>query len=510
MRKICAMLLVLLLMLGCVTAVAAGEREVAHELYEFTVDSEEEKRYLVKEAALNDSGIRFADGGYEIIYRFDLTNTMNLRAVTLSGALYQQLLLSVSSDGVSYTEVYRWVGEVKPNGSGGLETQHRCFDLTPYLELEELETIYVKIADSYPSGGWGGAIHPSESVVLDVTYLPPTEQELDAEEMKQSEHTIPLFGCNDTIGSHYTLETERPFGGSGALYYALAGGNPSVTLALPQAVDGTGMDTLALAWYVSDTALFSSLDEGTLTLGSAGNGQLRFAMQAAFDTIKQRQLGWNIISLPLDMAQKSGAFDLSKITSISLEWESAAGNGTIGIDSIRLTDAQSQLHEAAVARIQPLLDLVGRMETLDAERLGEHNFKEIARVCQALRRYYDALRGGDLSLADEMGVRSALMATEASLAAYERSLQSGTVMPEIDPPNHEQDGGEFPSLMPPACPEDDTIPPSDEPLENDQAKHEENGGGLHPMIAVALAVAVGVALTVAVMAVRKKEKTAKK
>lgn len=510
MQRICAVLSALLLMLGCMPAVAAGEREVAHEIHEFAVGSEVETQYLIKKASFNDAGVRFADGKQEIIYRFDLTNTLNLRAVTLSGALYQQLLLSVSSDGMSYTEVYRWVGEVKPNGSGGLDKERRCFDLTPYLDLENLKTVYVKIADSYTSGGWGGALHPSERVALDVTYLPPSKEEQDADEMTSDEHTVPLLGCNDTLGSHYTLKTERPFGGSGALYYTLGVGDPSVTLALPQAVDGTGMDTVELAVYVSDTALFSTLASGTVTLGSAGGGRLSWTMRSAFATIEAPRVGWNVVSLPLGTAQKAGGFDLARVTSVALEWDTTVGGGTFGIDSIRLTDTQARLRATAIARIQSLLDLVGRLDALNTDRLGEHNFKEIARVCRALRQDYDALEGADLLLADEMGVRSILTATEAAIAAYEDSLSSGMVMPEIDAPN-EQGGEEFPTLTPPSArPEDDVVPPADERGEQEPTEHEEGRGGMHPTIVVVLVAAIGAALTAAVMAARKKEKTAKK
>lgn len=164
----------------CLLTPSAGAQtdEVQWEEYSFAVGSDEEASHLVNGAALNSIGIRFADRAAEIVYCFELQNKYQIQQVEFSASLFQQLLLLVSTDGVRYHEVYRWDGDPGPQKNQGLVSELRTFDLTEYVAVERLDSVWVKIADAYPDAGWGGALHPSEAVTLSVRYLPSTPEQV--------------------------------------------------------------------------------------------------------------------------------------------------------------------------------------------------------------------------------------------------------------------------------------------------------------------------------------------
>lgn len=510
MRRMAIWLAVVMLMLATVTVGATEHGEtpdVQHEIHTFRVATEQEKVYLVKGGSLNSSNIRFADGRAEIVYRFDIYNTVNVRRVELSGPIYQQLHLLVSTDGENYTEVYRWFGEVDDNGKGGLSRECRTFDLTPYLSIEGLNELYVKIADSYTSGGWGGAIHPSDDVTLDVSYIPATEQELNAEEMKVSAHVAPLFGCNAPWGDGFSLDTKERFAGYASLSATLRADRTEGSAVLDRAVDGRGMDTLELEIYLSDRAIVDLPFAGALEIAGGGQGAravLSWDMKTVLSMIDDPAVGWNHVCLPLSLARMQGdGFDVGAVSAVRVYWDgfpALAERYTLKLDWLRLTDWQAVQREAVIASMRMLCDTVDELEKMSAQPLGEQTFKTFARLTETARRAYDGLSAAQRTVAADFDMAARIENAEQALAAYETAIADAP-KPEDDAPPPVAIEPEEPAVVPDTPTEPDELPPENVPDDSEKAP----SGTVHPMILVAVAVCVGGAILSAVLVVKKKK-----
>ena len=79
--------------------------------------------------------------------------------VTFTAPFSSQLLLEASSNGRDWTEIYRFVytgeGDV---GSNGMQGGNIEFDLTKALKLDQSNSVWIRVKDSYPQNGWGGGI----------------------------------------------------------------------------------------------------------------------------------------------------------------------------------------------------------------------------------------------------------------------------------------------------------------------------------------------------------------
>ncbi len=157
-----------------------------HEKHVFTVATSEERAHLYEDTgATNKSGIHYADSDRCFTYMYTIENNVKMTSVTWSAPIGQQLYLQVSSDGITWTDVYKWDGTTNEDGSGGLPFVYTTYDLTSLLALPT-STVFIKIADSHPDGGWGGAIDSSMPVILDVTYEELTEEEKAAAEAEKA------------------------------------------------------------------------------------------------------------------------------------------------------------------------------------------------------------------------------------------------------------------------------------------------------------------------------------
>lgn len=153
-----------------------------HEKHVFTVATSEEAAHLFENTgATNKDGIHFADNDKSFTYMYIIENNVKMTSVTWSAPIGQQLHLMVSSDGIVWTDVYKWEGSEER----GIPREYRTYDLTSLLTLPT-STIFIKIADSYPEDGWGGGIDSSMPVILDVTYEELTEEEKAAAEAEKA------------------------------------------------------------------------------------------------------------------------------------------------------------------------------------------------------------------------------------------------------------------------------------------------------------------------------------
>lgn len=507
MRRI-GMLILTVLLLFVAATVGVQAREIMHETHTFRVGSEEEQAYLVKEARFNTSGIRFADGKDELVYRFDLKNTTFIQKIELSGVIYQQLHLLVSTDGENYTEAYRWYGEVDANGMGGLSQEHRSFDLTPFVDSDHFDMLYVKIADSYTSGGWGGAIHPSADVVLDVTYEVATEAELNAIEMAVSEHKVPLFGCNASWGGGFVTDRNERLAGYASLSIGLGTADVQASAQLDAAVNGSGMDTLELDVYLSDRAMVGLMLDGSLVISSAGRGDrnaLAWDAQLLLSMMDDPVTGWNHVCLPLSMASAvGGEIALDGVNYVGIDWRGLSAptsRYTLKLDSICLTDRQVQEREAVIASMKTLLDTVEALDAMTAQGLDKIDFRTFARLTETSRRALDALTVAQRVVGMDFDLTARVARAEQTLKDYETALirapkpKDDAIPTEEIPPAQEPDVTEEPSTEPPVeSPDEPTEPPTEEKK------------GVHPLIVVAVIVCVGGALTAALLTARAKKK----
>jgi hypothetical protein len=157
-----------------------------HEKHTFTVATNEEHLFLYENTgATNKNNFHFADGNKSFTYFYTIENHIKMTSVKWSAPIGQQLHLQVSNDATTWTDVYKYTGATNDDGSGGLPFEYRTYDLTPFISLTS-PTLFIKIADSHPDGGWGGVINDTMPVVLDVAYEEPTEEEKAAAEAEKA------------------------------------------------------------------------------------------------------------------------------------------------------------------------------------------------------------------------------------------------------------------------------------------------------------------------------------
>lgn len=133
--------------------------------YMFTVGQPDEQTYLTPDS----TGIYTVSGAYRYnnndnvtVYRYPLTSSADIESAVWHAHLAQQTLLQASVDGVNWITLYDTHGEQ-------LGFQYR-FELCHYLSLADATALYIKISDSNPADGMGGAILADIPVTLDLVY----------------------------------------------------------------------------------------------------------------------------------------------------------------------------------------------------------------------------------------------------------------------------------------------------------------------------------------------------
>ncbi len=147
--------------------------------YAFTVGQPDELEFMTPESCgiYNDvEKLRYNDKTLFTIYRYPLTDSARITSALWHAHLAQQTLLQVSSDGKT------WI-TLLDNSYQQIGTQYH-YELCDVLDLSDADALYVKITDSAPNDGYGGAILADIPVTLDVTHgalapfaLPPVNKE---------------------------------------------------------------------------------------------------------------------------------------------------------------------------------------------------------------------------------------------------------------------------------------------------------------------------------------------
>lgn len=120
--------------------------------YSFTVGENSETNYLVSGSTghLNDT-CRFNDEHRSTVYRYRLANAALIRKLCWTANLGQQYRLECSHDGVNWTLL-------DDAGTERRAFARRTYDLTDAVNLLAFDEVYIRLSDSDPSDGFGGAI----------------------------------------------------------------------------------------------------------------------------------------------------------------------------------------------------------------------------------------------------------------------------------------------------------------------------------------------------------------
>lgn len=135
--------------------------------YSFKVgEATEEKYRLSHSTGTLNATCRFNDGIRFTTYRYHIANAALVRRVTWTANVGQQLLLECSCDGENWKTLC-------DAGATTLPFTRTTYDLTELVNLLAFDEIYIRVSDSEPSDGFGGAIQMSGSVDLHVERCEP-------------------------------------------------------------------------------------------------------------------------------------------------------------------------------------------------------------------------------------------------------------------------------------------------------------------------------------------------
>jgi hypothetical protein len=151
-----------------------------------------------------------ADG--VVIYQFPLEYAKTAQKVFFTAKMGGQILLSVSTDGEHWSEVYKFEDAKAAADNSCPHNRYasmHTFDLTEYVVDENGgllgEAVYVKIQDSYPNSGWGGQIHFNANVTLENIYDIPTFNANDSYQFTVGKDNEKAYLVNEGSGLTETL-----------------------------------------------------------------------------------------------------------------------------------------------------------------------------------------------------------------------------------------------------------------------------------------------------------------
>ncbi len=425
--------------------------------YKFTVFADDEKEYYVEEssnAPTNDS-CRFCDADKVVVYKFALKHIIDVKEITFTATVGQQLVLDVSVDGVNWQNVYT---EPKPDTeSGGLAIKEYTYDLTEFVDLEvpNFDNIWLRISDSVPENGWGGAIYKNTEAHLDVKYIKPiTDEDLDKYENTATLHSKPLPITNVIWAGG--LEKDIVYSGSSAIRYIPIKGvyAPSVNFE-DTPVDATGMDTFEMEIYFGSDNVISQIrdnTQGEIELTSSGvcdNEETRFTWTDLFASIGQDiPVGeWLHVSMPIP----DGGCDLSNINFFrpyyinnESEIDTEDENNFVLFDNIRLTDKQAQeakKFQPEADKIAAVIEELQKVWTDNGEAVTDENVNTIKAAYDKANEAYTNGSAEAKELIDSALKRVLTSTVKKALTNYEKA-QSETKAPDVtEAPGNETEAG---------------------------------------------------------------------
>ena len=414
------------------------------EKHGFFVFDSSEDAYLLRTSAGVNTTRRFADGTREVVYKYTVSNCKDVTKITWSAKLCAQLLLQVSQDDTNWVDFFMYEhDDTKPENQGH-PVEYMKFDLTDYVDLSENPDIYIRIADCKTSNGWGGAILTGEEVVLEVEYIPPTDEEKDAMESAADERSISFLTCTTPFAA-FQQDKQNKVAGASSLVMNVGAGQVAATV-LEAAVDATGYDALELELYVSDLALFDTrFANAQLELTSSGRCDEQ-ELGWSLATIKQcivgePIVGWNHVVLYFSEAVPCGGspFDITNVNYFRffmVEPVDAQGKAIhcdidLGIDNLRLSKAGVERDEAialanrtAANTVDEIVRSIG-IVTLKSEYtilLAEEEYAALTEEQRAMVTQYDALQAARAALDLLLDAAARLDAENKAAAEKEQQM----------------------------------------------------------------------------------------
>ncbi len=189
----------------------SGGSTTEGDLYTFKVGDESEKKFLTDEAVLNNT-CRYADKDKYFTYKYTLDKAVgDAMKLEWRGYLYQQYLVTVSTDGETFVRAAAYDGPETNDGTiSRAPSEPICIDLLPYVN-KDTTTIYVRIGDVYPTNGWGGALPVNSEVALEVGYIPGETVKLSGVDIADKVYdgkTVTPEGaliCTDKSGKEFPV-----------------------------------------------------------------------------------------------------------------------------------------------------------------------------------------------------------------------------------------------------------------------------------------------------------------
>ncbi|MBQ7727589.1 MAG: hypothetical protein IJT60_03305 [Clostridia bacterium] len=320
-----------------------------------------------------------------------------------------------------------------------------------------------------------------------------TDAELDAEEMEATEHAVPVFGCNETLGAWKRQDGDQIEGS--ACLTRIISRNQTDGTKIP-VVDATGMDTLEFWMYVSDVSLFEMFaksEEGMnsgLELSSAGEydkEEIAWKLTGIWNYNRGDEIvdgEWCHIILPISTADKTGEIDLSRVNyfRIFMVGEKADPGILVKIDNFVLTDYEAQKEAQDKAAAQSVVDEMNALKGLTIEK---ENYATVKMQIETARAHYDALPDGPkTSIA--LSIVKVLRDAEKALKAYEEEHANDET--ETEPES-----------------ETDAVPQESESVTPEETKAEENKSGCSSVIGMSSLIVLGMISLAVPAVIRKKD-----
>lgn len=136
-----------------------------HTRYSFTVGQLDELNFMTPESCgiyQEMNRLRYNDKTLFTIYRYPLTDTKRISSALWHAHVMQQALLQVSTDSKT------WI-TLLDSGVRDIDSQD-YYELCDIVDLKDAKAIYIKVSDSSPKDGFGGALSGDIPVTLDITH----------------------------------------------------------------------------------------------------------------------------------------------------------------------------------------------------------------------------------------------------------------------------------------------------------------------------------------------------
>lgn len=404
-----------------------------HEIYEFiAVDGDADYLYF------NDAGVaagpsRYADTVKSFIYKYEVSKQIKkLQAITWTAGISGQYHIQASADAENWITI----------GKTEEKTDRRVVSFNASqltTAVENTGVLYIKICDAVTSDGNGGRVWADTAVVLDIEYTPLSDTDLDATEDTRTEHSVPLWGANETWGGGWEIDNDNQTAGSGCVSVNLNGKSAVVAnKVFDVPVNAQGMDTFEFEIYLSDLRILDFFTSANTAVEVTSSGvcdkeEINIVGGQLADWLQDHgvTVGWNHVAIPLSKmgttSMSGAAFDISRINYLRfyiVGLQDVNEDYVIKLDNFRMTDA---LVADKTEFEKNHADLIVTLEKLSAYEnvlsITADNFSYVSEQVRYAGSQVDSLTENERTIASSMGILSHLTKAETALNTYRDILK---------------------------------------------------------------------------------------